>query len=146
MYSLNLRIWSARHWGLEGSRMRRVVWSSSVGQNRASLISLLVLVGHIMSSSLFCPNSEGVTRSGCMLAGRVHRSIVRLPLRRVFHSSLMSQAQNITPTRSDPPSGAVTPSGSEPNPNSKSAGASLGLRITATMTHYVVQQRKKRSD
>jgi valyl-tRNA synthetase len=41
----------------------------------------------------------------------------------------MSQAQSTAPARSDPPSGTATPSGSEPNPNSKSAGESLGLRI-----------------
>jgi hypothetical protein len=66
-----------------------------------------------------------------MLAGRLHRSIVRLPLRRVFHPALMSQAQSTAPARSDPPSGPVTLSGSEPNPNTKSAGTSPGLRITA---------------
>ena len=64
-----------------------------------------------------------------MLASSLHRSILRLRLRRVFHSTPMSQAQNITPARSDPPSFSATPLGSEPNPSSKSAGVSPGLQI-----------------
>ncbi|KAI9462013.1 tRNA synthetases class I-domain-containing protein [Lactarius psammicola] len=41
----------------------------------------------------------------------------------------MSQAQNITLVRSDPPSGSATPSGSEPNPNSKSAAKKEAKRL-----------------
>ncbi|KAF8257302.1 tRNA synthetases class I-domain-containing protein [Lactarius quietus] len=41
----------------------------------------------------------------------------------------MSQSQSATPARSDPPSGTATPSGSEQNPNSKSAAKKEAKRL-----------------
>jgi hypothetical protein len=58
-----------------------------------------------------------------MLQSSLHRSFLIFPLRRVLRYRTMSQAQEtITPARSDPPSGAATPSSSEPTANTKSAG------------------------